>query len=62
MTPRQRFQALMDFKPVDRLPILYFGTWPETKARFRMDGDPKWGDASSTFSAAQWQLWLAPAQ
>ena len=30
--------------------------------RFRMGGDPRWGDASHTFHAAQWQLWLTSAE
>ena len=38
MTPRERFQALMNFKPVDRLPVYFFGTWPETKERWRQEG------------------------
>jgi uroporphyrinogen decarboxylase len=38
MTPRERFSALMNYRPVDRLPLYYFGTWPETKQRWRDEG------------------------
>ena len=38
MTPRELFQSLMNFEPVDRLPVYYFGTWPETKVRWRQEG------------------------
>jgi hypothetical protein len=30
MNPRQRFRAVMDYRPFDRLPVYYFGYWPET--------------------------------
>lgn len=38
MTGRERFRAVMDYRPVDRLPVLYFGTWAETKVRWRQEG------------------------
>jgi uroporphyrinogen decarboxylase len=28
----------MDYKPYDRMPLYYFGTWPETKQRWRKEG------------------------
>ena len=28
----------MRYDPVDRLPVYYFGTWPETKVRWRQEG------------------------
>ncbi len=33
---------------------------PATRFRSRMGGDVMWGDASSTFAQAQWQLWVTP--
>jgi uroporphyrinogen decarboxylase len=49
MNARERFQALMSFRPVDRLPVYYFGTWPETKVRWRQEGLTvamnEWGNA-----------------
>lgn len=33
---------------------------PATTFRARMGGDVMWGDASSTFAQAQWQLWVTP--
>ena len=38
MNARERFHAVMAYQPVDRLPVLYFGTWPETKVRWRQEG------------------------
>lgn len=38
MTPRQRFHAVMTGQAFDRPPLWYFGTWPETKVRWRAEG------------------------
>lgn len=38
MNERERFQAVMSGQPFDRLPLLYFGTWPETKVRWKAEG------------------------
>ena len=38
MNGRERFNALMNYQPVDRMPVLYFGTWPETKQCWRREG------------------------
>ena len=38
MNTRERFHAVMAYEPVDRLPVWYFGTWPETKVRWRAEG------------------------
>lgn len=38
MNERERFHSLMRYEPVDRLPVYYFGTWPETKVRWRAEG------------------------
>ncbi len=38
MTHRERFLALFSGKPIDRLPLYYFGTWAETKVRWRAEG------------------------
>lgn len=38
MNTRQRFHAIMNYEPVDRLPVWFFGTWPETKARWKAEG------------------------
>ena len=41
MTHRERFHAIMNYEPVDRMPVYYFGTWAETKVRWRDEGlDP----------------------
>ena len=38
MNERERFQALMAGRPVDRLPVYYFGQWAETLERWRREG------------------------
>jgi len=38
MNGRERFHAAIAGRPVDRMPRLYFGTWPETKVRWRAEG------------------------
>jgi hypothetical protein len=49
MNQRERFHALMRGEPVDRLPLLFFGTWPETKARWHEEGlDVPLRDGSDT--------------
>jgi hypothetical protein len=35
---RERFRALMNYEPIDRMPLYYFGTWAETKVRWREEG------------------------
>ncbi|MFH1706936.1 MAG: uroporphyrinogen decarboxylase family protein [Planctomycetota bacterium] len=52
MNHRERFAAIMNFKPVDRVPVYYFGTWDETRVRWEDEGlktlpevpglDPDW--------------------
>lgn len=38
MNHRERFRALFKAEPVDRIPVYYFGTWPETKIRWKNEG------------------------
>lgn len=38
MNGRERFSEVMDAGKPDRLPLLYFGTWPETKVRWQQEG------------------------
>ena len=40
MTHRERFNAVMHFKPVDRIPNEEFGYWGETLERWRLEGMP----------------------
>ncbi|HOX05654.1 MAG TPA: uroporphyrinogen decarboxylase family protein [Planctomycetota bacterium] len=57
MNHRERFRAIMDFRPFDRPPVWFFGTWRETAERWRREGwregqtlaeatgmDPDWED------------------
>ncbi len=38
MNVRERFHAVMNYGEVDRLPVYFFGTWPETKVRWVEEG------------------------
>jgi uroporphyrinogen-III decarboxylase len=38
MKHRERFQNIYHFRSVDRLPCYYFGTWKETKIRWKKEG------------------------
>jgi len=40
MTHRERFVNLFTGKPVDRMPLYFFGTWRETKERWANEGFP----------------------
>lgn len=42
MTERERFLRYMKFKPVDRIPLMEMGVWPETLERWHQEGLPKW--------------------
>jgi uroporphyrinogen decarboxylase len=38
MTHRERFLDIFRYKPVDYIPVYYFGTWSETKERWLAEG------------------------
>ena len=38
MTERERFRRLFQGEPIDRLPVYFFGTWPETRRRWAREG------------------------
>lgn len=40
MNLKERFNAIMDYKPFDRQPLWYFGEWAETAVRWRQEGVP----------------------
>ena len=40
MTNRERFKALMRGEKVDRVPLYFFGSWAETKQRWKDEGCP----------------------
>ena len=42
MTDRERFLNYMQFKAVDRIPLMDMGVWPETLERWHHEGLPKW--------------------
>jgi hypothetical protein len=39
---RERFLKYMRFEPVDRIPLMEMGLWPETLERWHHEGLPKW--------------------
>ena len=42
MNQRERFLRYMTFRPVDRIPLMEIGVWPETFERWYHEGLPKW--------------------
>lgn len=38
MNDRERFHAIMSYESFDRLPVWFFGTWKETKERWKKEG------------------------
>lgn len=38
MNHRERYLAIMNYEPYDRMPVYFFGTWPETRARWKEEG------------------------
>jgi len=42
MNERERFLRYMHFQPVDRIPLMEMGLWPETIERWHHEGLPKW--------------------
>jgi hypothetical protein len=38
MTHRERFKKIFTFQSVDRIPCYFFGSWNETKQRWRNEG------------------------
>lgn len=42
MNQRERFLKYMNFEPVDRIPLMEMGVWPETFERWQHEGLPKW--------------------
>jgi len=42
MNQRERFLNYMQFKPVDRVPLMDMGVWDETFERWHHEGLPKW--------------------
>jgi len=37
MNSRERFRAIFNYRPVDRIPLYFFGTWKETKQRWKRE-------------------------
>lgn len=42
MNQRERFLKYMRFEPVDRIPLMEMGVWPETLERWHHEGLPRW--------------------
>jgi hypothetical protein len=42
VTQRERFLRYMRFQPVDRIPLMEMGVWPETLERWHGEGLPPW--------------------
>jgi hypothetical protein len=38
MSHRERFSAVFNYQPADRLPVYYFSAWEETRKRWEQEG------------------------
>ncbi len=38
MNHKERFHAIFNYEPADRMPVYFFGTWAETKERWKSEG------------------------
>lgn len=46
MNLKERFHAIMGYEDFDRIPVWFFGTWPETKIRWEKEG---WSSAGTKY-------------
>lgn len=58
MTPRERFSRAMRFEPVDRLPALVMGLWPETDDRWKQEGMASQADEFAAYDGLMQNVWL----
>ncbi|MBN1553152.1 MAG: hypothetical protein JXA11_00280 [Phycisphaerae bacterium] len=56
MNIRKRFKAVMNYEPFDRIPVWYFGTWVETRERWKEEGLRELSDLESdTLMDPDWE-------
>ena len=53
-TARELFQRIMHYEPVDRMPVLHWGGWPETIEEWHKQGLPEGADEHEFFNAPLW--------
>jgi len=51
-TARELFNRIMRYEPVDRMPVMHWGGWPETNTRWYAEGLPKDADQARFFNAS----------
>ena len=57
MNMSERFSAIMEYRPFDRLPVWYFGAWNETIERWKTEGLSDWSQvAAATGMDADWEM------
>ena len=49
MNLRERFHAIMNYSDFDKMPVWFFGTWPETKIRWEKEG---WNRGSTKYGSS----------
>ena len=53
MTPREHWQAVMNYGDFDRPPVLHWGEWPETRERWLREGLPPEADVAAWLGATR---------
>jgi len=51
-TPRELFQRIMHYEPVDRMPVFHWTGWRETLERWHAEGMPEGADECAFFGAS----------
>lgn len=52
MTARELWLQMMAYEPVDRLPVMHWSCWPETRRRWEKEGMPEDADEHAFFGVA----------
>lgn len=58
MTKRERFNHAMRFLNIDRLPLLYWDAWEDTKQRWKVEGMRNYNQELSSFDGPMQSCWL----
>ncbi len=54
MTERELFNRIMNYDSVDRVPVIHWTCWPETRKRWAAEGLPEDADQHAYFNARPW--------
>lgn len=54
MTERELFNRIMNYESIDRVPVIHWTCWPETRKRWADEGLPEDADQHAYFNARPW--------